>query len=161
MSLVCINVTKFCFCHVGFFPAVFSAGWQTCLVAWTSFMPLDRFAARLKKRLGKKLHDWKKIVLHLCKLETCTYISLAAMYGLTAIDTILVAGWKHASFLCYSMGVRWFLRFLGTKLELPRSSAYSPYLRCLWMSLIAHDKRHAMSKVRPMICDFVNFVCVI
>ena len=56
-------------------------------------MPLvDRFAARLKKRLEKKLHDLKKIVLHLCKLETCTYISLAAMYGLTAIDTILVAG---------------------------------------------------------------------
>ena len=103
------------------------------LVAWTSFMPLDRFAARLKKRPEKKLSDWKKIVLHLCKLETCTYISLAAMYGLTAIDNILVAGWKHASFLSYSMGVRWFLRFLGPKLELPRSSAYSPYLRCLWV----------------------------
>ena len=28
------------------------------------------------------------------------------MYGLTAIDKILVAGWKHASFLCYSMGAR-------------------------------------------------------
>ena len=55
------------------------------------------------------------------------------MYGLAAIDNILVAGWKHASFLCYSMGVRWFLRFLGPKLELPRSSAYSPYLRCLWV----------------------------
>ena len=62
------------------------------------------------------------MVLHLCKLETCTYIPLAAMYGLTAIDTIFVAGWKHASFLCYSMGARWFLRFLGPKLELPRSS---------------------------------------
>ena len=95
-------------------------------------MPLDRFAARLKKRLEKKLHDWKQFWLHLCKLETCTYISLAAMYGLTAIDKILVAGWKHASFLCYSMGARWFLRFLGPKLELPRSSAYSPYLRRLW-----------------------------
>ena len=48
-------------------------------------MPLDRFAARLKKRLEKTLHDCKNCVLHLCKLETCTYISLAAMYGLTAI----------------------------------------------------------------------------
>ena len=51
MSLVCINVTKIVFCHVVFFQAVFSAGRQTCLVAWMSFMPLDRFAARLKKRM--------------------------------------------------------------------------------------------------------------
>ena len=57
MSLVCINVSKMLFCRVVFFPAVFSAGRQTCLVAWTSFMPLDRFAAQLKKRLEKKLHD--------------------------------------------------------------------------------------------------------
>ena len=35
------------------------------------------------------------------------------------------------------MGARWFLRFLGPKLELPRSSAYSPYLRCLWSSQTA------------------------
>ena len=55
-------------------------------------MPLDRFAARLKKRLEKNYTTGKKIVLHLCKLETCTYISLAAMYGLTAIDKILIAG---------------------------------------------------------------------
>ena len=143
MSLVCINVTNIFFCQVVFFPAVFSAGRQTCLVAWMSFMPLDRFAARLKKRLEKKLHDWKKIVLHLFKLETCTYISLAAMYGLTAIDKILVAGWKHASFLCYSMGVRRFLRILGPKLELPRSSAYSPYLRCL---CAAHTPQTSVSK---------------
>ena len=27
-----------------------------------------------------------------------------------AITKILVAGRKHASFLCYSMGARWFLR---------------------------------------------------
>ena len=51
------------------------------------------------------------------------------IYGLTAITKILVAGWKHASFLCYSMGARWFLRFLGPKLELPSMSAYSPYLK--------------------------------
>ena len=38
---------------------------------------------------GKKNYT---TVLHLCKLETCTYISLAAMYGLTAIDKLLVAG---------------------------------------------------------------------
>ena len=57
MSLVCINVTNFFFCRVFYFPAVFSAGRQTCLVAWTSFMPLDRFATRLKKRLEKNLHD--------------------------------------------------------------------------------------------------------
>ena len=139
LSLVCINVSNIFFCLVVFLSAIFSAGRQTCLVVWMSFMPLDRFAARLKKRLGKKLHDWKKFMLHLCKLETCTYISLAAMYGLTAINKILVAGWKHASFLCYSMGARWFLRFLGPKLELPRSSAYSPYLRRLctgqWQAL--------------------------
>ena len=54
-----------------------------------------------------------------------TYISLAAIYGLTVITKILVAGWKHASCLCYSMCARCFLRFLGPKLELPRSSAYS------------------------------------
>ena len=37
-----------------FLPAIFLAGRQTCLVVWMSFMPLDRFAARLKKRLEKK-----------------------------------------------------------------------------------------------------------
>ena len=132
MSLVCINVTPIFFSRVVFFPAVFSAGQQTCLVAWTTSTPLDRFAVRLKKWLAKKLHDRQKCWLHLCKLEICTYISLAAIYGLTAITKILVAGWKHASFLCYSMGARWFLRFLGPKLELPSMSAYSPYLRCLW-----------------------------
>ena len=51
----------------------------------------------------------------------CTYISLAAIWGLTAINKSLVAGWKHASCLCYSMGARWFLRLLGPKLELPSS----------------------------------------
>ena len=66
--------------------------------------PLDRFAARLQKRLEKQLQDRKICWLHLCKLETCTYISLAAIYGLTAITKMLVAGWKHASFLCYSSG---------------------------------------------------------
>ena len=130
MSLVCKNVTKIFFCRVVFFPAVFSAGLHTCLVAWTSFMPLDRFAARLKKRLEINLHDWNKFVLHLCKLETYLHFTRSNIW---AIDNNLVAGWKHASFLCYSMGARWFLRFLGPKLELPRSSTYSPYLRCLWL----------------------------
>ena len=45
-----------------------------------------------EKTAGKKLHDRKKCWLHLCKLDTCTDISLAAIYGLTAITTILVAG---------------------------------------------------------------------
>ena len=31
------------------------------------------------------------------------------------------------------MGARWFLRILGPKLELPSMSAYSPYLRRLWV----------------------------
>ena len=62
VSLVCINVTKIFFCHVFFFPAVFSAGRQTCLVVWMSFMPLDRFAARLKKWLEKKLRLKKNCV---------------------------------------------------------------------------------------------------
>ena len=112
-------------------------------MAWTTSTPLDRFAIRLKKWLAKKLHERKKIWLHLCKLEICTYISLAAIYGLTAITKILVAGWKHDSFLCYSMGARWFLRFLGPKLELPSMSAidvlkelgtsrtHSAVIRCL------------------------------
>ena len=92
MSLVCINVNQNFFCRVVFLPTIFSAGRQTCLVVWMSFVPLDRFAARLKKRLEKNYTTETKFVLHLSKLETCTYISLAAMYGLTAIDKILVAG---------------------------------------------------------------------
>ena len=126
MSLVCINITQYFFSRVVFFPAVFSAGQQTCLGALTMSMPLDRSAVRLKKRLEKKLHDINFVWLHLCKLETCTYISLAAIYGLTANTKMLVAGWKHASFLCYSMVARWFLRFLGPKLELPSMSANRP-----------------------------------
>ena len=66
-----------------------------------SFMPLDRFAIRLKKWLGKKLHNVDQNVLDHCKIETCTY-------------KILVAAWKHTS--------RWasagFLSFLGPKFEL-------------------------------------------
>ena len=115
-----------------FFSSRFFSRAANLSVAWTTSTPLDRFAVRLKKRLEKKLHDKQNCWLHLCKLETCTYISLAAIYGLTAITKILVAGWKYARFLCYSMGARWFLRFLGPKLELPSMSAYSPYLRCLW-----------------------------
>ena len=57
-----------------------------------------------EKMAGKKTTLQQKKLLHLCKLETCTYISLAAIYGLTAITKLLVAGWKYASFLCYSMG---------------------------------------------------------
>ena len=53
VSLVCINVTQFFFSRVVFFPAVFSAGQQTCLVAWTTSTPLDWFAIRLKKRREK------------------------------------------------------------------------------------------------------------
>ena len=44
-------------CQQKLVPAIFSAGLQTCLVVWMSFMPLDRFAARLKKRLEKILYD--------------------------------------------------------------------------------------------------------
>ena len=102
----------------------------------------------LKKRLEKKLHYINFVWLHLCKLETCIYISLAAIYGLTAITKILVAGWKYARFLCYSMGAHWFLRILGPKLELPRSSAYSPYLRCLWSTLTDRHSPMAKKKIK-------------
>ena len=45
-----------------------------------------------EKTAGKKTTRHKFCWLHLCKLEICTYISLAAIYGLTAITTILVTG---------------------------------------------------------------------
>ena len=147
-------------CNVVFFPAVFSAGQQTCLVAWTTSTPLDRFAVRLKKLLEKKLHDRKTFWLHLCKLEICTYISLAAIYGLTAITKILVAGWKYARFLCYSMGVRWFLRFLGPKLELPRMSAYSPYLRCLCL-IVTDQLRDTVTDLDQLSQDSHRFVSLL
>ena len=43
-----------------------------------SFMPLERFADRLKKWLGIKLHNVDQNVLDPCTLERCTYISFAA-----------------------------------------------------------------------------------
>ena len=55
-------------------------------------MLLDGFAVRLKKTAEKKLHNGNKNVLDYGKIQTCTYISFAAIYGLTAIDNILVAG---------------------------------------------------------------------
>ena len=70
-----------------------------------------------EKTAGKKLHGIIFFFLHLCKQETCTYISLAAIYGLSAINTILVAGWKHASFLCYSTGALIFT-FSGTQVRI-------------------------------------------
>ena len=80
MSLVRINVNKKL--ARNFFLDVFRGGVHATR---------HRFAVRLKKTVGKNLH---KIIccLLLCKLETCTYISLAAMYGLTAINISLVAG---------------------------------------------------------------------
>ena len=45
-----------------------------------------------KKRLGKKLSNINKNGIDYCKLKTCTYNSFAAIWGLTAIDKILVAG---------------------------------------------------------------------
>ena len=54
MSLVCINVNQIFFCRVVFFPDVFAAGRQT------SSMPLDKFAARLKKTAGEKNTRLKK-----------------------------------------------------------------------------------------------------
>ena len=49
---------------------------------------LDRVAVRLKKNLI----DINKNGIDYCKLKTSTYNSFAAIWGLTAIDTILVAG---------------------------------------------------------------------
>ena len=117
-----------------------------------------------EKMADKKTTRQKQFWLHLCKLEICTYISLAAIYGLTAITKILVAGWKHASFLCYSMGARWFLRFLGPKLELPSMSAYSPSLRRLWlqcrnfMSCRAGKTESAASEASGWACIYSIYI---
>ena len=45
-----------------------------------------------KKRLGKKPSNINQNGIDYCKLKTCTYISFPAIWGLTAIDKILVAG---------------------------------------------------------------------
>ena len=45
-----------------------------------------------KKRLEKKLCNVNKNGIDYCKLKTCTYILFTAIWGLTAIDKILVAG---------------------------------------------------------------------
>ena len=70
MSLVCINVTNFFLCRV-VFSNVFLAERQTSLVAWMSFMPLDRFAARLKKTAGKKTARLNFV---------CTFMQTGDMY---------------------------------------------------------------------------------
>ena len=49
--------------------------------------------AEKKTRAGKKtLNSINQNGIDYCKLKTCTYNSFAAIWGLTAIDTILVAG---------------------------------------------------------------------
>ena len=75
-----------------FFLAIFFQQAGNPLNKWKLFMLLDGFAVRLKKTAEKKLHNGNKNVLDYCKIQTCTYISFAAIYGLTAIDNILVAG---------------------------------------------------------------------
>ena len=45
-----------------------------------------------KTAVKKQLHDIIFFDLHLCKLDTYTYISLATIYGLTAKKKKLVAG---------------------------------------------------------------------
>ena len=50
-------------------------------------------SGREKKRLsGKKLSNINQNGIDYYKLKACTYNSFAAIWGLTAIDTILVAG---------------------------------------------------------------------
>ena len=45
------------------------------------------------KRLGKKLSNLNQNGIDYCKLKTCTvYISFTAIWGLTAIDKISLAG---------------------------------------------------------------------
>ena len=48
--------------------------------------------AERKKRLGKKLSNINQNGIDYYKLKTRTYNSFSAILGLTAIDTILVAG---------------------------------------------------------------------
>ena len=90
-------------------------------------MRSDRFAVRLKKkRLGKKLSNINQNGIDYCKRNTRmpTYNSFAAILGLTAIDTILVVGCKHAS----CMVARRFLCFLGPKLGLLYLSSCGCYI---------------------------------
>ena len=54
---------------------------------WTSFMPMDRFAVRLKMRL-KKITQQKYKFLRLVQNGD---ISFAAIYGLTEVVKMLVA----------------------------------------------------------------------
>ena len=44
-----------------------------------------------KKPMGKKLSNINQNGIDYCKLKTCTYNYFAAIWGLTAIDKILVA----------------------------------------------------------------------
>ena len=45
-----------------------------------------------KIRLEKKLSNVNQNGIDYCKLMTCTYNSFTAIWGLTAIDKILIAG---------------------------------------------------------------------
>ena len=76
------------------------------------------------KTAGKKtkLSNINQNGIDYCQLNTCNYNSFATIWGLTAIDKILVAGWKHAS--CLS--VRRFWCFLRPKLGL----LYLSFCRC-------------------------------
>ena len=57
------------------------------------------------KTSGKKT-TWQKnlLVTFMQTRDMYLHFTTAAIYGLTAITKMLVAGWKHASFLCYSSG---------------------------------------------------------
>ena len=92
MSLVCINVTNIFFCRVVFFPAVFFSRTANQSSGVDVVHATRQVCCTAENTAGEKTTRLKKMCLQLCKLETCTYISLAAMYGLTAIDTSLVAG---------------------------------------------------------------------
>ena len=118
-----------------------------------------------KKRLGKKLSNINQNGIDYCKLKPCTYNSFAAICGLTAIDTILVAGWKHASCLC----ARRFLCFLGPKLgwlylsfcgcyiETTTNTHYSEVFHVDWCncrSLIITDSHpNDLQSIDDLTCD--------
>ena len=87
VHVVCNNLFQFDLLH-SFFPSrFFSAGRQTCPVVLFTMLPRG-----INFSIAKKLPNRNKNGLEHCNIETCTYISFTAIYGLSEIDNMLVEG---------------------------------------------------------------------
>ena len=134
-----------CSCHLYLYLVVFLAIKKSMPCSSIVNKAIWQVWRPAQTNLEKKLRNINQNEIDYCRLEICTYILFAATYGITAIDTILVAGWKHAGCAaCDEFDVFKDLKitFCGCYIETTTNNGYCevfPVDWCSCRSLISID----------------------